>query len=95
MNVAAVCLPLTLTNIFTLPHSANVPSLAFTLTVQHTVGPLPTVWKFSTITLPTCTLQAANITQRNTRSVIEPDYRRHSQIATQLKGQGEIQKHSG
>lgn len=60
---------LSVTNIFTLVHSANVPSLAFTVTVQHAVGPLPTVWKFSTIPLPTCTLQAANITQKNTRSV--------------------------
>lgn len=53
---------LSVTNIFTLVHSANVPSLAFTVTVQHRVGPLPTVWKFSTIPLPTCT--------RNTRSVL-------------------------
>lgn len=60
-----------------------------------TVGLHPTVWKFSTITLPTCTLQAAKITQRNTRRVLECDYRRHTQLATQLKGQGEIQNHSG
>lgn len=92
MYVTVVCL--SLSNIFTLQCSANVPSLAFTLTVQHTVGPLPTVWKFSTITLPTCTSQAANMTQRNTRSVLEPDYRRHTQLATQLKEQGEIQNHS-
>lgn len=43
----------------------------------------------------TCTSQAANITQRNTTSVLEPDYTRHTQPATQLKGQGETQTHSG
>lgn len=62
VNVCDCCL--SLINIFTLQCSANVPSLAFTVTVQHTVGPLPKVWKFSTITLPTCTPQTANITQK-------------------------------
>lgn len=93
MNVTADCL--TLADIFTLLHSANVPSLAFTITVQHTLGPLSIVRKFSAITLPICTLQAANITQRNKGSVLEPGYRRHTQLATQLRGQGEIQNHSG
>lgn len=91
----ACFLYLTLTNIFSLPYSANVPSLAFTVTVQHTVGPIPTVSEFSTITPPTCTLHAANRTLRNTRSFLEPDYTRHTWLATQLKGQGEIQNHSG
>lgn len=34
----------------------------FTVTVQCTMGPFPTVWKFSTVLLPTCILQAANVT---------------------------------
>lgn len=76
MNVTAVCLS---REHF---HSANVPGLAFSHCATRIVGPLTTAWKFSTITLPTCTSQAANITQRNTRSVLEPDYRRHTQLAS-------------
>lgn len=88
MNATAVCL--SLTNIFTLMHSANVPSLAFTVTVQHTSNSVEVFHHHSSNTH----FAGWDITQRNTRSFLEHDYRRHTQLATQLRGQSENQNHS-
>lgn len=92
MRLLFVSLTLSKTVFTLLRSAANLPCLAFTIIVQSTMWLLSIV--FSTITLPICTLQATNITQRNTRSVLGPNYRRHTQLVTQLRGRGDMQNHS-